>query len=191
MSPFTTDIHSAPTLSQTHPLDDFYAHAGMPLPAMQNVPGEEVPEPYRQLLVHDGDMTPTLEKFHGALIHLRVLKREQHGSYYFRQVALLTDDTNKPVEFGAIKIFLDLFPAPAREDILGERLPLGTILAKYRIPHFSKPTAFLRIESDDYINGALVLSGKHTLYGRRNALTNSDRQVLAEIFEILPPEGDA
>ena len=71
---------------------------------------------------------------------------------------------------------------------MAERLPLGTILAKYQIPHFSKPTAFLRIQSDGYINGALGLTREHVLYGRRNALRNGEQQVLAEIFEILPPE---
>jgi chorismate-pyruvate lyase len=169
------------------PLDDFYRESGLELPKIDLVDGVLVPQPYRQLLVHDGDMTPTLERFHCATIHLKVLRREKRNNVYLREVVLLTDEQEKPVEFGAIKIFLDLFPTAARNDILAERLPLGTILGKYKITHTSRPKGFLRIESDDFINRALGLTGKHTLYGRRNTLSNPDGNPLAEIVEILPP----
>ena len=182
----TMDHHPA-ALSFTHPLDDFYEHAGLKLPPMEVVPGHAVPEPYQQLLVHDGDMTPALERFYEARIHLEVLRRERKGDFYFREVVLLTDDSNQRVEFGAIKMFLQLIPKGAQVDILTERLPLGTILAKYKIEHSSRPKGFLRIQSDEFINKALGLTGTHYLYGRRNTLSNPDGHPLAEIVEILPP----
>jgi hypothetical protein len=188
MSSTAPQEKSTPTvLPFAHPLDEFYVHAGMQLPRIEVVAGPLVPEPYRQLLVHEGDMTPTLEKFHEAGIHLEVLRREQHGNSYFRQVLLRTNDSKKAVEFGAIKIFLDQFPTGARNDILSERLPLGTILAHCRLSHFSRPKAFVRIFSDAYINQAFGLEGNHILYGRRNTLSNDEKHPLAEIFEILPP----
>jgi chorismate-pyruvate lyase len=186
-SPSTEHEPNVLAWSNCHPLDDFYEHAGRTLPKIEVVQGAAVPEPYQQLLVHDGDMTPTLEKFHGAAIHLEVLRRERRNSFYFREVVLLTDHSNKRVEFGAIKIFLDLFPASARNDILAERLPLGSILAKYKIEHTSRPKAFLKIQADDFINLALGITGKQVLYGRRNTLSNPDDHPLAEIVEILPP----
>jgi chorismate-pyruvate lyase len=170
-----------------HPLDEFYLHAGMKLPRIEKIANAGVPPPYNQLLVHEGDMTPTLEKFHESTIHLRVLKRERHGDFYFRQVLLVTDDNEKPVEFGAIKIFLEQFPVPARNEILSERIPLGTILARHKIAHLSRPKAFVQIFSDAYINQLFGLEGTHTLYGRRNTLSTSEQHTLAEIFEILPP----
>ena len=173
-------------LSYAHPLDDFYANAGLTLPRIEVVPGESVPEPYRHLLVHDGDMTPTLERFYDATIHLEVMRREQRGKFYFREVVLLTDDLEERVEFGAIKIFLELFPKAARNDILAERLPLGNILAKYKIEHTSRPKGFLRIQSDQYINRGLGLTGRQVLYGRRNTLSTPEGRPLAEIVEILP-----
>jgi chorismate-pyruvate lyase len=169
-----------------HPLDDFYANARLKMPEIELVNGATVPSPFRELLVHDGDMTPTLEKFHEAKIHLKVLRREQPKNYYLREVVLLTEKNNA-VEFGAIKIFLDLFPLAARNYILAERLPLGSILAKFKIEHTSRPKAFLKIQSDEFINRALLLSGKHVLYGRRNTLSNMEGKPIAEIVEILPP----
>jgi chorismate-pyruvate lyase len=184
----STPLSSIPTvLPFAHPLDEFYANAGLTLPRIEVVPGPAVPEPYRKLLVHDGDMTPALEAFHGSSIHLEVMRRDERNSFYYREVVLLTDTANERVEFGAIKISLDRFPHAARKEILAERLPLGTILAKYRIAHTSRPKAFLKIASDDFINSAFNISGDHVLFGRRNTLSNPAHEPLAEIVEILPP----
>lgn len=170
-----------------HPLDEFYMNAGLTLPRIEVLAGTLIPEPYNGLLVHDGDMTPALEKFHACSLRLEVMRREQRNGFYFREVVLLSEDESKRVEFGAIKIFLHLFPAPARNEILAERLPLGSILAKYRIAHYSRPKAFLRVRSDQFINNALRIEGTHTLYGRRNTISTEEDHVLAEIVEILPP----
>ena len=105
-----------------HPLDDFYLHAGLPLPAVEMVSAEEVPEPERSLLVHANDMTSTLIAFHGRRIHLEVLRRETRGAFYLREVALLLDEVNTAVEFGAIKIELTALPGAARRAILEEEI---------------------------------------------------------------------
>src|SRR5579872_4208865 len=130
--------------SLVHPLDEFYARSGKPLPPLNEVAGHAVPEPYKTLLVHQNDMTPTLEKFHRHSIHIQVLGRRREDDSYFREVILRLDGTDQPVEFGAIKINLSLFSPAAREQILHERLPLGHILEEYKIPHTSQPRAYLR-----------------------------------------------
>ncbi len=170
-----------------HPLDAFYAEAGLHLPPYTQIDGEAVPEPYTTLLVHRNDMTPTLEKFHGQNIHLQVLRRWRKADEYFREVVLALDGNEQPVEFGAIKINLDLFSQIVRDQILAERLPLGHILEEHKVPHRSQPGGFLRLASDPLINGALKLSGAHVLYGRRNNLRDLPGRPLAEIVEILPP----
>jgi chorismate-pyruvate lyase len=170
-----------------HPLDEFYAQMGLALPPLQQVDGEAVPRPYKQLLVHHDDMTPTLEKYHGREIHLRLLGRRRKGNGYFREVVLLLDGTDQPVEFGAIKIYLDRFGAEAQRQILEEQRPLGRILQECGVKHSSRPKAFLRLASDHFINDALQLTGANVLYGRRNTLFAPQERPLAEIVEILPP----
>ena len=173
------------------PLEAFYRKARVKLPPFEVVEAVEVPEPYRRLLVHQGDMTPTLENYHGDTIHLRVLKKELGGDTYSRQVVLLLDESEKPVEYGAIRIDLSLFPARGRELILQGRLPLGSILRDLELPHRSSPKAYFRVRPDKSICEALGLprNGQQPplLYGRRNALTDEAGGVLAEIVEILPP----
>ena len=177
---------AAADLPLAHPLDEFYALANQPLPPLSQVDGEAVPEPYRTLLVHKNDMTPTLEAFHRCSVHLDVLGRRRKEDAYFREVILRLDGTNKPVEFGAIKINLELFTPAAREQILHERLPLGHILHEYKIPHSSRPRAYLRLAADKLISQVLELNGAQVLYGRRNTLYDAQQRPLAEIVEILP-----
>jgi chorismate-pyruvate lyase len=173
--------------SIAYPLNDFYARNAQLMPPLEEIDPEEVPAPYKSLLVHQHDMTSTLENHHGGRIHLRLIGKLLRGSEYFREVALLVEGTEKPVEFGAIKINLDLFPETARRQILEEHWPLGHILKESGIKFTSEPRAFLRVASDKLINSVLNLSGAHLLYGRRNTLFDRSGQSLAEIVEILPP----
>ena len=176
-----------PNTSPIHPLDEFYRRSHLPLPPWEEIEGELMPEPYKSLLVHQKDMTPTLEDFHGGALRLRLLGRRRQGADYFREVVLQMERSKQPVEFGAIKIHLDAFTPEARKQILEEEWPLGHILREYAIPHTSRPRAFLRIASDPLINDLFGFSGAHLLFGRRNTLWNPAEEPLAEIVEILPP----
>jgi chorismate-pyruvate lyase len=170
-----------------YPLDDFYARAGLPLPNIERIQADEMPEPYRSLLVHERDMTPTLEKFHGSDIHLKILKREQRDDFYFREVALLLDGSEIPVEFGANKASLALFPPRARQLILDERVPLGRILKECDISHATFAKAFFRVAPDELISSVLHLNGPTWLYGRKATIVDGQKRPLSEIVEILPP----
>ena len=103
------------------PLDSFYREAGRPLPVVRIVPEDELPQPQRRLLAHNSDMTRTLEAFHGGSIHLLVKSRERRGDELWREVVLTLDRLEQPVEFGAIRIWVDRFPAASRDDILACR----------------------------------------------------------------------
>jgi len=169
-----------------HPLQAFYSAEGKPLPTIEIIDSRVVPEPYKSLLVHENDMTPTLEAFHKGPVHLQVLGSRLNGHHYSREVILRMDGTNQAVEFGAIQLHLERFTAAAREEILREHLPVGHILEQYHIQHTSHPGAYLRITSDATINALFGMQQSQTLYGRRNTLLNPAAEPLAEIIEILP-----
>ncbi len=92
------------------PLKEFYTRAKLPLPRIEAIPGDGMPEPYKLLLVHSNDMTPTLEGFHKSEIHLEILSRERRGDFYFREVILQLNGSDQPVEFGANKVYVGRFP---------------------------------------------------------------------------------
>jgi len=188
MMPESSPISSAAAaLPYVHPLDDFYVRAGLRLPKIDRIAREQMPDPYHSLLVHESDMTPTLEKYHRASIHLRILGRERRGDFYYREVVLQLDGSEQPVEFGAIKMNLALFPPRARQLILGEHLPLGTILKQCEIGHSTVAKAFFTLESDEFISSALQLRESGRLYGRRANILDPQKRPLSEIVEILPP----
>ncbi len=169
------------------PLAEAYSRRGLRLPAIERVEGSSIPQPYRDLLVHERDMTSTLEAFHGEPIHLRVVNRDAASGILFREVVLVSAESAKPVEFGAIRIRLDGFGTSAQELILEGLVPLGTILKRENVLHRSDPQRYLRVEPDQVVAEALELKSRNPLYGRHNLISSEDGRVLAEMLEILPP----
>lgn len=156
------------------------------IPSAERLRADEIPPPYRALLVHQRDMTSTLEEFHRAQIHLRVLTSTRRGNLYHRKVVLAANGTDTPVEFGAIRIHLDALPPAARRLVLDAQRPLGSILKSCRTTHASRPQAFFRVRADAVIRQALGLKKPETLYGRCNELRDVKGRIIATIVEILP-----
>ncbi|SRR5579864_5043012 len=180
-------MQATPDSTLIYPLDEFYEKAGLPLPPMAPIDGSEVPEPYRSLLVHERDMTPTLENAYGRNIQLRVLQRTLADNVLSREVVLLPEGQSAPVAFGFIKINLEHFSEQARELVLEGRQPLGAILRGQAIVHTSHPDTYIRVTADPLIRWALRLTEPCVLYGRRNVLADGAARTLAHVVEILPP----
>jgi chorismate-pyruvate lyase len=166
-------------------LERFYERAGLSLPVLHEVKANEIPQPYKSLLVHSADMTPTLEGFYGQPLRLTVLSRERQDDSYRREVILWLADAARPVEYGVIRICLDRLPMAARRLVLEERRPLGSILQSEAIPHLSWPQAFFRLKADPHARAALRLPQPGELYGRRNVVLDASRRLLADVIEVL------
>ena len=175
------------TVDPLWPLAAFYRAAGRTLPSITQIEGGDMPQPYAQLLVHKTDMTGTLERYYDDTIHLKVIDTVREGNVYSRQVTLVLDAGKRAVEFGAICMYLDAFPAPVRELILKDDRPLGAIMTDLALPHLSNPRRYFTVESDDLIANALQFTDRRTLYGRCNIIS-SNGTLLADIVEILPPK---
>jgi chorismate-pyruvate lyase len=170
-----------------YPLSEFYAASGLPLPAVSPVQPPEMAEPYRRLLIHERDMTPTLEAAYGQTIGLRVIKYELRGQTFFRHVLLVLEETGTVVEMGAIAIHLERFPEEARQLVLERKKPLGTILRVQRLAHHCRPAAYFQVSADAQMAEALGTGAGARLYGRQNVLWDSSGHELAQVVEILPP----
>ena len=180
-------IAAEPSADLLFPLSHFCEAGGHPLPECEIIDGEAMPEPYRTLLVHNGDMTSRLEDFHGAPMTLRVLHRETGGDAYRREVLLCKADSGSPVEYGAIEIDLAAFDETLRAPILEGRQPLGGLLNDHGIRYRSEPRAFLKLAPDSLMDAHFDLDGAHTLYGRSNVLLGDGDRLLARIVEVLRP----
>lgn len=180
-------ITAPPETELLYPLTLFRRNGGRALPSFELVEGDAIPEPYRKLLVHNGDMTSRLEKFHEGNIVLEVLHREHTETAYRREVVLHVEKNGLPVEYGAIEIQLDAFDPQLREKIVEGRLPLGGLLNRYDINYRSRPKAFFRLGSDAEMNTLFNTTGAHVFYGRSNELLGEGDRLLARIVEVLRP----
>lgn len=156
---------------------------------MEVLKPEDLPEPFRTLLVHPEPMTRTLEAFHGGTLDLRVLSREQSDDLYVRHIVLCLHEGGGPVEFGSIRLDLSAFAPALRERILAEQAPLGRILEEHQVVHTSRPRAFFRIDADTLLASTLQVEVRRTLFGRCNQLIAPDGRSLAEIVEIVSGAG--
>jgi chorismate-pyruvate lyase len=170
-----------------YPLTLFWQGGGHALPVHDVLGGPAVPEPYRKLLVHNGDMTSRLEAFWGGEIVLEVLHREHTPDAYRREVVLHIEATDLPVEYGAIEIDLSAFDGELRQLILEQHLPLGGLLNRFGIRYRSEPRGFLKLGADSVMQGVFRLPDATQFYGRSNVLLGEGDRVLARIVEVVRP----
>lgn len=173
-----------------YPLSRFCERDGHPLPAYAVLDGLALPEPYRKLLFHRGDMTSRLEEFHASPMTLRVLHREEDSAAYRREVLLCAKDSGLPVEYGAIEIHLDAFEPELRAEILAGQLPLGGLLNRAGLRYRGEPRAFLRLAPDAAMNAHFQTDASNELFGRSNVLRGEKGETLARIVEVLRPLGN-
>ena len=170
-----------------YPLTLFWKAGGHALPAYGVLDGAAVPEPYRRLLVHNGDMTSRLEAFWGGEIVLEVLHREHTSEVYRREVVLHIEATDLPVEYGAIEIDLSAFDGELRRLILEQHLPLGGLLNRFAVRYRSKPKGFIKLGADAMMQRVFRVPEALEFYGRCNVLLGEGDRPLARIVEVLRP----
>jgi chorismate-pyruvate lyase len=172
------------------PLNIFHGRQGREAPSLTPLFGHQIPAPFRELLVHENDMTPTLEAHYGGSIHIECLHVIPGRDEMFREVLLRLDADERPVEYGASRVFLKVLPAPAQALLRAGRMPLGTILQVCACPHRGQLGGFFRIGRTDFFEQALGRACSAFLYGRRNTLVTPDGAAIAEVCEILPPAAE-
>ena len=168
-----------------YPLDLVYVRAGVELPRVRTVEPDEIPLPYRSLLVHENDMTLTLERHFGGRVVLRSLSTFTMGQWYFRRVLLVQEFSGRPVEMGAIRMKLQAFTRRIREQILANLIPLGRILRDGRVDYQSRPKSFLSVTPNGEMMGVFWMREPRTLYGRRTEIFKRGTKI-GDIVEVLP-----
>ncbi len=173
------------------PVFDLWRLDGAPALSYRTVAADAVPSPARLLLDHDGLMTGMLSGHHGSPLSVHCLAQEHVQSVYVRKVVLSAKATGQPVQIAVIRIALDRFAAPIRQQILDAAAPFGALLAQAGMVFRSRPIAFLAAEPDEAISKALALTSTDgPLYGRHSHIIDGSGVALTETIEILPPLTD-
>ncbi len=157
------------------------------LPEYEFVPADEVPAPYHGLLVHDKHMTVTVEAYHGDRVNVRVLARRHVGNDYARRILLTLAGSGRVVQFGIMRVRLDLCDPEVRESIVAAQVPLGRILIEHDVLRRIEPKAYLRVLPGPAMMSWFGDAGSRPTFGRL-ALIHCNRQPAVELIEIVAPE---
>jgi hypothetical protein len=155
-------------------------------PEYDIIAGADIPEPYRSLLVHDEHMTVTVEAYHSGPVDVRVLASRLDDNVYARKILLVHQKTGKIVQFGIVRIDLDLTSAPVRSAILAGKTPIGRILIEHDVLRRIEPTAFLRIQPGPGQCAWFGLAEPRPLFGRL-AIIHCDEKPAVELLEVVAP----
>jgi chorismate-pyruvate lyase len=184
-SPRTTTPTGRTVPGPLHPLDVAYTRAGLEAPAATPIEADAIPQPYRSLLVHQRDMTLTLEAHFGGRVVLRPLSTFTIGSWYYRRVLLAQEYSGRPVEMGAIRIKLAALPRKVQADIRRNQIPLGRLLRDAGVDFTSMPREFFAVTPNPEMMGVFWMREPRTLYGRRTEVL-LDAGAIGDIVEVLP-----
>jgi chorismate-pyruvate lyase len=151
------------------------------------ISADQVPQPYRELLVHEHHMTVTVEAHHKSLVDVKVLERQCHGDAYARKILLAKQTDGRIVQFGLVLIWLNYCSPEVRAEILAEKTPLGRILIEHNVLRRIEPTDFLRVTPGPEMMQWFGLKTPEPAYGRL-ALIHCDGKPAIELVEIVTPE---
>jgi chorismate-pyruvate lyase len=176
---------SRATRRQNSPLDVSYQQAGIDPPQLVSVTEAQIPEPYRTLLVHEGEMTRTLEEHVGGRVGVRVLSTRARASHYVRRVLLVEEASGRPVAMGAVRLALQALPPAVRNEVIRGRVPLGRLIRSAGIDFLSRPTGYLAVTPNAELMGLFWMKAPDRLFGRTTDVFVRARKI-GEIVEILP-----
>lgn len=152
----------------------------------EHVPSAMTPEPYKSLLAHNHHMTVAMESFHKSPVDVRVLAKRLEGDVYCRKIVLVKQGTDQVVQFGIVRFDLKSVSERVREEILGEKTPLGRILIQHNVFLQIDLGAILRITAGPGLSEALQMSQHSQTFGRL-ATIFCDGRPAVDLLEISAP----
>jgi chorismate-pyruvate lyase len=154
------------------------------LDGCEQIQSDGIPPEYRKLLVHNRHMTATLKAHYGQPVALHVLSHTEEVAIYQRKI-LLTLADDRVVEFGIVRLFLDVLPAPARDDVIARKLPLGEIFAQYDVLTRVEPRWYLRFAATSPVVQYFAPRPPHEAYGRLGVI-HCNGHPAVELLEVIP-----
>ena len=108
---------------------------------------DAMPARYRELLVHNNHMTSALASHYGHPVSLRVLQEQHDDNIYSREILLTLEGSDVVVEYGVVRLDLDLLTNAAQSKILARTAPLGDILMRHEVLRKIEPKWFVRFSA--------------------------------------------
>lgn len=171
------DLPTLAGLFYTYPSDigEFY-----------EVTADEIPEPYRRLLAHEGHMTETVEAFHGCPVDVEVIAKHITNTHYARKILLRRQSDGAVVQFGIARLSFAYLSDQVRDEIVSEKIPLGRVLINYNVLREVQLFALWRLIPGEDLQKLFGLEKPEVVYGR-TALIYCNGEPGVELIEIVTP----
>ena len=147
------------------------------------IPVEQLPSPYRQLLGHTLHMTVTVENYHGSPVDVEVLQKKITDSHYSRKILLRTHENNQVVQFGIVRLNKTALSDEVRNEIESEAIPLGRVLIEHDVMRHVKLMSTWKIIPGPELKA--VFPGEPVVCFGRTALIYTDGIPAVELLEIV------
>jgi chorismate-pyruvate lyase len=150
----------------------------------QEAEAEELPDSFRKLLVHDDHMTLAVESFHGCSVKVEVIRSRMDGNAYIREILLRRETDDEVVQYGIVRLQLDVLAPATREEILAEKVPLGRVLIEHGVLRQVELVGLWRIEIGPRLGHFFSLPPGTVTYGR-TAMIHFGVHSALELLEIV------
>lgn len=148
---------------------------------------ENCPEVYRSLLAHNAHMTVTVERRHGELVDVEVLQDSIIGENYQREIVLRRKSDGCVVQYGIVRLKLNLINSKVREEILSKQIPLGRVLIENNVMRQVQLGSLWKVRCGSILANCFNTNESSITYGR-TALIFLDAEPAIELLEIVAPE---
>jgi hypothetical protein len=149
---------------------------------------DDIPEPFRWLLVHRNHMTKVLEAQYGRPMDLDVVEDHLEDGHYTRKILLRPAGTDVVVEFGIVRLNFRFMSKGVRDEILQRKTPLGAILIRHKVLRRVEPRWYLKFPPNAPMLGAAGMAAlAHPVYGRIGII-HCDHEPAIELLEVVTGE---
>lgn len=148
---------------------------------------DDLPIAYRTLLAHQAHMTVTVEQRHRSEVSVEVLKAEHTATHYVRKILLRRKSDQRVVQFGVVRLILDLIDEAPRLEILSQKIPLGRALINHDVLRQVQLLNLWRVNCGEDLAKLFDVELDHVTYGR-TAIIYCNGDPAIELLEIVAPE---
>ncbi len=177
--------HLPDTVSLDSLVAIFYAEPSQ-LARFKKIAAGALSDVYGQLLNHTSHMTVTVESFYNDRVDVSVLRSQNNQDHYCREILLSTQSTGKVVQYGIVRLKLDLITEPARSEILSESKPLGRVLIEREILREVQLFDLYEVDCGPKLAEFFCINKGTRCYGR-TALIHCAGEPAIELLEIVAP----
>lgn len=154
-----------------------------------------VPQPQRRLLDHEEHMTVTVEAFHRCPVDVHVAQTLQGnsssesasgGRWYAREITLHRQSDGAPVQYGIVRLNVDLLDPVVWQEIESQSTPLGRVLIRHHVLREVQLCGLWRVAAGEPLAASLDCPVGTVTYGR-TARIFCDYLPAIELLEIVAP----